>query len=125
MHLQIFKSELQRLKHEDATMKERIKDNADKIKLNKQLPWLVANIVELLDVEPDTEEDGAAADLDAQRQGKCAVVKTSTRQVKLIMFLFLQSKNYIFDVSILLNNLLYLMCRQSSCRSSAWSIRRN
>lgn len=27
------------------------------------------------------EEDGANIDLDAQRKGKCAVIKTSTRQV--------------------------------------------
>lgn len=27
------------------------------------------------------EEDGSVVDLDAQRKGKCAVIKTSTRQV--------------------------------------------
>ncbi|BHF62001.1 26S proteasome regulatory subunit 6A [Sparganum proliferum] len=37
--------------------------------------------IRLLDVEPDDEEeDGANIDLDSQRKGKCAVVKTSTRQ---------------------------------------------
>lgn len=36
----------------------------------------------MLDIDPqDTEEDGAVVDLDAQRKGKCAVIKTSTRQV--------------------------------------------
>ena len=30
----------------------------------------------------DEEEDGAATDADAQRKGKSAVIKTSTRQVK-------------------------------------------
>ncbi|CAL8237513.1 unnamed protein product, partial [Boreogadus saida] len=36
---------------------------------------------ELLDGDPnDMEEDGANIDLDAQRKGKCAVIKTSTRQ---------------------------------------------
>lgn len=36
----------------------------------------------LLDVDPnDQEEDGANIDLDSQRKGKCAVIKTSTRQV--------------------------------------------
>merc|ERR1711970_410935 len=40
-----------------------------------------ANVIELLDVEgDDQEEDGANVDLDAQRKGKCAVVKTSTRR---------------------------------------------
>ena len=30
----------------------------------------------------DTEEEGANVDLDSQRKGKCAVIRTSTRQVK-------------------------------------------
>jgi hypothetical protein len=38
----------------------------------------------LFDLDPQGEEDeGANIDLDAQRQGKCAVIKTSTRQVTL------------------------------------------
>ena len=38
--------------------------------------------IQLLDVDPeDTEEEGAVVDLDSQRKGKCAVIKTSTRQV--------------------------------------------
>merc|ERR1739838_770296 len=54
----------------------------EKIKVNKTLPYLVSNVIELLDVDPEdhAEEDGNAVDLDAQRKGKCAVVKTSTRQ---------------------------------------------
>jgi len=31
-------------------------------------------------VDPDGEEEGAAQDLDSMRKGKCAVIKTSTRQ---------------------------------------------
>lgn len=38
---------------------------------------------QLFDLDPQGEEDeGANIDLDAQRQGKCAVIKTSTRQVR-------------------------------------------
>ena len=35
-----------------------------------------------MDIDPqgDEEEEGANVDLDSQRKGKCAVVKTSTRQ---------------------------------------------
>lgn len=33
-----------------------------------------------MDVGPDGEEDGASQDVDSMRKGKCAVVKTSTRQ---------------------------------------------
>ena len=56
--------------------------STEKIKLNNQLPYLVANIVEVLDVAPEDEdeEDGAATDLDSQRKGKCVVLKTTTRQ---------------------------------------------
>ncbi|KAI8344364.1 P-loop containing nucleoside triphosphate hydrolase protein [Chlamydoabsidia padenii] len=80
--IKIMRSEIQRLSHEQANMKERIKDNKEKIKMNKQLPYLVGNVVELLDIDPDEEEeeDGANVDLDARRKGKCAVIKTSTRQ---------------------------------------------
>lgn len=34
-----------------------------------------------MDPQDQEEEDGANVDLDAQRKGKCAVIKTSTRQV--------------------------------------------
>lgn len=33
-----------------------------------------------MDVDPEGEEDGANQDLDSMRKGKCAVIKTSTRQ---------------------------------------------
>lgn len=76
--IRVMKSEINRLQHEQATMMEQLKDNLEKIKLNKQLPYLVSNIVEVLDVDPE-DEDGATTDLTAQRKGKCVVVKTSTR----------------------------------------------
>uniref|UniRef100_A0A8C0Z3W1 AAA+ ATPase domain-containing protein n=1 Tax=Canis lupus familiaris TaxID=9615 RepID=A0A8C0Z3W1_CANLF len=42
---------------------------------------LLDSEIKLLDVHPnDQEEDGANIDLDSQRKGKCAVIKTSTRQ---------------------------------------------
>eukprot|EP00118_Oscarella_pearsei_P028632 m.2593 g.2593 ORF g.2593 m.2593 type:complete len:428 (+) comp8784_c0_seq1:177-1460(+) len=80
--IRIMKNETQRLSHELMTQKEKIKENAEKIKVNKTLPYLVSNIIELLDVDPqdDAEEEGANVDLDSQRKGKCAVIKTSTRQ---------------------------------------------
>lgn len=99
--MKILKSEFQRLTHEQNTMKEKIKDNNDKIENNRfvrsgdlmgqgfnadsafrQLPYLVGNVVELLDldVEAEAAEEGANIDLDATRVGKSAVIKTSTRQ---------------------------------------------
>ncbi|KAF5869919.1 putative 26s protease regulatory subunit 6a protein [Botrytis fragariae] len=87
----IMKSEFQRLSHEKAAMGEKIKDNLEKIENNslaspltlcRQLPYLVGNVVELLDLDPTAEsaEEGANIDLDATRVGKSAVIKTSTRQ---------------------------------------------
>lgn len=51
-------------------------------KVYRQLPYLVGNVVELLDldVEKEAAEEGANIDLDATRIGKSAVIKTSTRQ---------------------------------------------
>merc|ERR1712136_621161 len=80
--VKIMKSEVMRISHELQSQKEKIKENAEKIKVNKTLPYLVSNVIELLDVDPQDlgEEDGANVDLDSQRKGKCAVIKTSTRQ---------------------------------------------
>jgi len=80
--LRIMKSEFQRLTHEQNTMKDKVKDNLEKIENNRQLPYLVGNVVELLDldVEAEAAEEGANIDLDATRVGKSAVIKTSTRQ---------------------------------------------
>ncbi|RZC80765.1 hypothetical protein C5167_043340 [Papaver somniferum] len=80
--IRILKEELQRTNMELESFKDKIKENQEKIKLNKQLPYLVGNIVEILEMNPeeDAEEDGANVDLDSQRKGKCVVLKTSTRQ---------------------------------------------
>ncbi|XP_050399880.1 26S proteasome regulatory subunit 6A-B [Patella vulgata] len=79
--IKIMKSEIMRISHELQAQKEKIKENKEKIKVNKTLPYLVSNVIELLDMDPqDEEEEGGNVDLDAQRKGKCAVIKTSTRQ---------------------------------------------
>lgn len=36
-----------RLQHEQAAMREKIRDNGEKIKQNKVLPYLVGNVVEV------------------------------------------------------------------------------
>ncbi|KAM3270246.1 26S proteasome regulatory subunit 6A [Capsicum chacoense] len=80
--IRILKDDLQRTNLELDSFKEKIKENQEKIKLNKQLPYLVGSIVEILEMNPEEEdeEDGANIDLDSQRKGKCVVLKTSTRQ---------------------------------------------
>ncbi|ESO12444.1 hypothetical protein HELRODRAFT_184825 [Helobdella robusta] len=80
--IKIMRSEVMRISHELQAQKDKIKENTEKIKVNKTLPYLVSNVIELLDVDPQdqAEEEGANIDLDSQRKGKCAVIKTSTRQ---------------------------------------------
>lgn len=48
--IRVLKEEANRLSLELSGLKDRVKDNKEKIKLNNQLPYLVANIVEVLEV---------------------------------------------------------------------------
>lgn len=58
--IRVLRDDANRLTHEKTGLAERIKENHEKIKLNNQLPYLVGNIVEVLDVDPEEEgeEDG-------------------------------------------------------------------
>uniref|UniRef100_A0A7E4VZF4 AAA domain-containing protein n=1 Tax=Panagrellus redivivus TaxID=6233 RepID=A0A7E4VZF4_PANRE len=76
--IRIMRSEVQRINHNVQALKEKIKDNTERIKVNKTLPYLVSNVVELLELEELQEEEGANVDLDAHKT-QCAVIKTSTR----------------------------------------------
>mmetsp|Transcript_8597 Transcript_8597/g.29295 ORF Transcript_8597/g.29295 Transcript_8597/m.29295 type:complete len:379 (+) Transcript_8597:130-1266(+) len=78
--IRIINSEYNRISHETRTQQQRVADNIEKIRLNKQLPYLVANVVEVVAADADEDEDGAAADMHAEQGGKGAVIKTSTRQ---------------------------------------------
>lgn len=80
--IRIMKSDMGRIKHESNQQKAHIKDNKEKIKLNKVLPFLVANVIEIVDpyVDPAEDDDGSSTDLSLVPQCKGAVVKTSTRQ---------------------------------------------
>lgn len=46
-------SDSTRLNSEVKSLKDRIAENKEKIKLNNQLPYLVGNIVEVLDIDPE------------------------------------------------------------------------
>jgi len=83
--IRVMRSDIQRITHESHAQRDRIRENMEKVKVNKQLPYLVGNVVEVL--EPDAEdgieeedEEGAAADVDFQRKTRSAVIRTSTRQ---------------------------------------------
>lgn len=78
--IRIMRSDMNRIRHESTQQTAHIKDNKDKIKLNKQLPYLVANVVEIVEPYADPEEDGAVTALSLVPECRGAVVKTSTRQ---------------------------------------------
>ena len=46
-NIRVMKSEVTRISHEHKTLQSKLKENYEKIKLNKQLPYLVSNIVEV------------------------------------------------------------------------------
>eukprot|EP00823_Brevimastigomonas_motovehiculus_P001054 TRINITY_DN1157_c0_g1_i1.p1 TRINITY_DN1157_c0_g1~~TRINITY_DN1157_c0_g1_i1.p1 ORF type:complete len:453 (+),score=130.68 TRINITY_DN1157_c0_g1_i1:145-1503(+) len=79
-NIRLMNLDLKRYSHEKTTLTEKIKENNDKIKMNKQLPYLVSNVIEILDLDPVDESDGGALDLSLQKTDKCVVIKTSTRQ---------------------------------------------
>ena len=58
--IRVMKSDVQRITHESRGQRDRIRENLEKVKVNKQLPYLVANVVEIL--EPDAE-DGTYKDV--------------------------------------------------------------
>lgn len=80
--VRIMRSEINRIKHETANHAQHIKENKEKIKVNKSLPYLVANVIEVVDpyIDPDEEDQSGAVDLNIASQHKGVVVKTSTRQ---------------------------------------------
>ena len=45
-----YKLENNKIKQDMNKVNEELKDNMAKIKQNKQLPWLVSNVVEILDI---------------------------------------------------------------------------
>lgn len=73
-----YKLEGNKITHDLKKVDEALKDNRTKIKQNKQLPWLVSNVVEILDILPEADEDGNV-DPEEKPDDKCIVVKTSTR----------------------------------------------
>ncbi|KAH9258455.1 hypothetical protein BASA81_003504 [Batrachochytrium salamandrivorans] len=79
--IRIMNSELSRINRDNQSTLARIAENKEKIKLNKQLPYLVGNVVEILTLPAEEdEEDGSSMEASSSNNSKSAVIKTSTRQ---------------------------------------------
>lgn len=75
------KSEINNIRHEAQSQQQHIKDNKERVKKNKELPYLVANVIEIVDPYNDPDEsDGSTTDLTLTPACKGVVVKTSMRQ---------------------------------------------
>lgn len=83
-NMRIMRNERSRVEHEVAQFTVKIKDNQDKIEKNRVLPYLVSNVVEVIDVEPEEEQDEGAMNANNNVDGKCVIVKTTTRQVSFL-----------------------------------------
>jgi 26S proteasome regulatory subunit T5 len=51
--IRVLRDESNRLALDLQGDKEKVKENMEKIKMNKQLPYLVGNVVEILDLKPE------------------------------------------------------------------------
>lgn len=72
-NIRIIRSEKSQAQHEIYQLESQIGDNKKKLQANKKLPYLVSNVVEMLDNnDPETRED--------HEYHKTAIIKTSTRQ---------------------------------------------
>jgi 26S proteasome regulatory subunit T5 len=66
--------ELKVYQSESAKLRNRIHENTEKLKLSKQLPYLVSNVIEILEL-PEDDEDAPSREV-----SKAVAIKTSTRQ---------------------------------------------
>jgi len=66
---------------EMANLRGKIEDNKDKIQKNKVLPYLVANIGEVIEIDRDETETNERGMRDETKK-KAVIVKTTTRQVR-------------------------------------------
>ena len=58
--IRVLRDESNRLALDLQSDKEKVKENVEKIKMNKQLPYLVGNVVEILDLKPEVRVDSCS-----------------------------------------------------------------
>lgn len=80
-NLRLMRNEYLDVEHDCAKLLGKTNDSTDKVTKNKVLPYLVSNIVEVIDVESEAQDSGeGATELTTQVSGKCVIIKTTTRQ---------------------------------------------
>jgi len=83
-NVRLMKRDKQSLIHDLKTVEAKVKENNEKIKLGKKLPYLVSNVIEVLkvdDLEKDKESaDGGGMENNIEKQKHAVVIKTTTRQ---------------------------------------------
>lgn len=70
--IRIMKSNISKIKHEANQQQAHIKDNKEKIKLNKVLPYLVANVIEIVEpyYDPNEEDGSSIRDVSVSLEGR-------------------------------------------------------
>lgn len=79
-NMRIMSTEQSQVNLEMATIRGRIEDNKEKIQKNKVLPYLVANVGEVIEVDKDETEDVEGGMDEENRKKMAVIVKTTTRQ---------------------------------------------
>jgi 26S proteasome regulatory subunit T5 len=78
--IHIFRSNIQCINHKGRGQRERNRENIEKVKLNKQLPYLLGNVIKVL--KPKTEDglddedkkEGSATDVNTQHKTRSKVI---------------------------------------------------
>lgn len=83
-NVRLMKRDKQSLAHDLKTVEMKVKENHEKIKLGKKLPYLVSNVIEVLkvdDLDKDKESaDGGGMENNVEKEKFAVVIKTTTRQ---------------------------------------------
>jgi len=83
-NVRLMKRDKQSLAHDLKTVEMKVKENNEKIKLGKKLPYLVSNVIEVLkvdDLDKDKESaDGGGMENNVEKEKHAVVIKTTTRQ---------------------------------------------
>lgn len=84
--IRMLRNHISSMTYDYDTKKEKIQENLQKIELHKQLPFLVGNVVEILNLARSEPCEGDNVDETSSKEGLCAVVKTSNRITTFLPF---------------------------------------